>query len=381
MAATLIIRLTDAGAVNDLECVSSLTKNIRVSKVFEFNFAAIASGQELQKLVVILGLNSAEDVYQERFRVDRRRLEAMLADPHVRVAGRIDDVKQAREKIMQLLDTRGGLTIKRVMEETGCHIHFPDSNRTSTVEKSNQVSIAGDMERVERARARVRVSHHHIHFPDSNRTSTVEKSNQVSIAGDMERVERARARVRVSHHHIHFPDSNRTSTVEKSNQVSIAGDVERVERARARVRVSTHPLRRDSACTLLRVAHSGAVPTAPRHHLALRLQIQEQYNVQLPIVAPSQPLPDITSPYVLQIQEQYNVQLPIVAPSQPLPDITSPYVLQIQEQYNVQTHLGVTPLVFCFELPIVAPSQPLPDITSPYVLQIQEQYNVQDCTR
>ncbi|XP_052743425.1 protein bicaudal C isoform X2 [Bicyclus anynana] len=78
---------------------------------------------------------------------------------------------------MQLLDTRGnrvtmkidvsytdhshiigkgGLTIKRVMEATGCHIHFPDSNRTSTQEKSNQVSIAGDMEHVERARARVR---------------------------------------------------------------------------------------------------------------------------------------------------------------------------------------------------------------------------------
>ncbi|KAM3959681.1 protein bicaudal C [Aphomia sociella] len=176
---------------------------------------SVTSAEDLQKLAVILGLNSAEDVYQERFRVDRRRLEAMLAenleesqtaqaffhrvmtetntlvnwparlkigarskkDPHVRVAGRPDDVKLAREKIMQLLDTRsnrvtmkidvsytdhshiigkGGLTIKRVMEDTGCHIHFPDSNRTSTVEKSNQVSIAGDMERVERARARVR---------------------------------------------------------------------------------------------------------------------------------------------------------------------------------------------------------------------------------
>ncbi|XP_072945102.1 protein bicaudal C [Epargyreus clarus] len=176
---------------------------------------SVTSAEDLQKLAVILGLNSAEDVYQERFRVDRRRLEAMLAenleesqtaqvffhrvmdetntlinwparlkigarskkDPHVRIAGRPDDVKLAREKIMQLLDTRsnrvtmkidvsytdhshiigkGGLTIKRVMEETGCHIHFPDSNRTSTMEKSNQVSIAGDMERVERARARVR---------------------------------------------------------------------------------------------------------------------------------------------------------------------------------------------------------------------------------
>lgn len=53
---------------------------------------------------------------------------------------------------------RGGLTIKQVMENTGCHIHFPDSNRTSLLEKSNQVSIAGNCGAVERARARVRVS-------------------------------------------------------------------------------------------------------------------------------------------------------------------------------------------------------------------------------
>lgn len=53
---------------------------------------------------------------------------------------------------------KGGLTIKRVMEDTGCHIHFPDSNRSNHQEKSNQVSIAGEMEGVERARARVRVS-------------------------------------------------------------------------------------------------------------------------------------------------------------------------------------------------------------------------------
>lgn len=52
---------------------------------------------------------------------------------------------------------RGGLTIKQVMETTSCHIHFPDSNRTSLLEKSNQVSIAGNCEAVERARARVRV--------------------------------------------------------------------------------------------------------------------------------------------------------------------------------------------------------------------------------
>lgn len=37
---------------------------------------------------------------------------------------------------------KGGNNIKRVMEETGCHIHFPDSNRNNQAEKSNQVCRA-----------------------------------------------------------------------------------------------------------------------------------------------------------------------------------------------------------------------------------------------
>lgn len=52
---------------------------------------------------------------------------------------------------------KGGLCIKRVMEETQCHIHFPDSNRSNPTEKSNQVSIAGEIDGVEKARSRVRV--------------------------------------------------------------------------------------------------------------------------------------------------------------------------------------------------------------------------------
>lgn len=37
---------------------------------------------------------------------------------------------------------KGGGNIKKVMEDTSCHIHFPDSNRHSANgEKSNQVSI------------------------------------------------------------------------------------------------------------------------------------------------------------------------------------------------------------------------------------------------
>lgn len=46
--------------------------------------------------------------------------------------------------------------LQKVMDETGCHIHFPDSNRSNPNEKSNQVSIAGDMAGVEKARASLR---------------------------------------------------------------------------------------------------------------------------------------------------------------------------------------------------------------------------------
>lgn len=51
---------------------------------------------------------------------------------------------------------KGGATIRRVMDETKCHIHFPDSNRSNKDEKSNQVSIAGELQEVERARGLVR---------------------------------------------------------------------------------------------------------------------------------------------------------------------------------------------------------------------------------
>ncbi|XP_050429624.1 protein bicaudal C homolog 1 [Adelges cooleyi] len=173
------------------------------------------SREEMHNLANSLGLESAEDLAKERFKVDRKKLEAMLhcdgedgitavnffqkvmtdtrtlilwptrlkigakskKDPHVRIAGLADDVKAAKMQVMSVLDDRsnrvtmkldlsytdhshiigrGGLTIKQVMENTGCHIHFPDSNRTSLLEKSNQVSIAGNCGAVERARARVR---------------------------------------------------------------------------------------------------------------------------------------------------------------------------------------------------------------------------------
>jgi protein bicaudal C len=53
---------------------------------------------------------------------------------------------------------RCGNNIKRIMEDTATHIHFPDSNRSNPTEKSNQVSLCGSIEGVEKARALVRAS-------------------------------------------------------------------------------------------------------------------------------------------------------------------------------------------------------------------------------
>ncbi|XP_070693252.1 bicaudal C homolog 2 [Pempheris klunzingeri] len=154
---------------------------------------------------------------EERFRIDRKKLENMLyapqhgdvetgeeffervmsetdtqvkwpsklkigakskKDPHVKVEGKRTNVLEAKKKILEVLETRvnkatlkmdvaytehshvigkGGGNIKKVMEVTSCHIHFPDSNRhNATGEKSNQVSIAGPIEGVEEARRRIR---------------------------------------------------------------------------------------------------------------------------------------------------------------------------------------------------------------------------------
>ncbi|XP_069577419.1 bicaudal C homolog 2 isoform X1 [Brachyistius frenatus] len=164
------------------------------------------------------GQNLDPEWLEERFRIDRKKLETMLyaakhgdgetgeeffervmretntqvkwpsklkigakskKDPHVKVEGKRANVVEAKKKILEVLETRqvnkvtlkmdvaytehshvigkGGGNIKKVMEVTACHIHFPDSNRhNATGEKSNQVSIAGPIEGVEEARRRIR---------------------------------------------------------------------------------------------------------------------------------------------------------------------------------------------------------------------------------
>uniref|UniRef100_A0A1A9WTZ7 SAM domain-containing protein n=1 Tax=Glossina brevipalpis TaxID=37001 RepID=A0A1A9WTZ7_9MUSC len=166
-----------------------------------------------------LGITNPEELYTERFKVDRQKLEQMIKaesyiqdlngaqfffenvskktevhiswpcrlkigakskkDPHVRIVGKSEKVAKAKELVLASLDSkgtrvimkmdvsytdhsyiigRGGNNIKRIMEETSTHIHFPDSNRSSSTEKSNQVSLCGSLEGVEKARALVRLS-------------------------------------------------------------------------------------------------------------------------------------------------------------------------------------------------------------------------------
>ena len=98
-------------------------------------------------------------------------------DPHVKISGIPSMVKAARIKILESLDPRrdrvtlkmdidwtahshiigkAGSSIQKVMDSTGCHVHFPDANRTNGNEKSNQVSISGTPSGVKEARIEIR---------------------------------------------------------------------------------------------------------------------------------------------------------------------------------------------------------------------------------
>uniref|UniRef100_A0A182YDQ3 Uncharacterized protein n=1 Tax=Anopheles stephensi TaxID=30069 RepID=A0A182YDQ3_ANOST len=174
---------------------------------------------DLRLIAAQLGVANPDDLHVERFKVDRQKLEDMIKvetysegmnsaeefftnimketttyvswpcrlkigaktkkDPHIRIVGKMPDVLRAKDKVMSRLDSRGsrvimkmdvsytdhsfiigrgGNNIKRIMEETTTHIHFPDSNRSNPTEKSNQVSMCGSIEGVERARSLVRNS-------------------------------------------------------------------------------------------------------------------------------------------------------------------------------------------------------------------------------
>uniref|UniRef100_A0A8C2XUY3 BicC family RNA binding protein 1 n=1 Tax=Capra hircus TaxID=9925 RepID=A0A8C2XUY3_CAPHI len=233
---------------------------------------------------------------EERFRVDRKKLEAMLQaaaegkgksgedffqkimeetntqiawpsklkigakskkDPHIKVSGKKEDVKEAKEMIMSVLDTKsnrvtlkmdvshtehshvigkGGNNIKKVMEETGCHIHFPDSNRNNQAEKSNQVSIAGQPAGVESARVRIREGTAMLleHLAGSL-ASAIPVSTQLDIAAQHHLFMMGRNGSNIKHimqrtgAQIHFPDP---SNPQRKSTVYLQGTIESVCLAR-----------------------------------------------------------------------------------------------------------------------------------------------------
>ncbi|GBP01035.1 Protein bicaudal C [Eumeta japonica] len=101
-------------------------------------------------------------------------------NPRVRIVGEKREVIKAQEIILANLGwegTRvvmkmnishsdhsriigcGGHNIKRITEDTSTHIHFPNSKRSNDLRKtSNQVSVVGSLENVEKARSLLRLS-------------------------------------------------------------------------------------------------------------------------------------------------------------------------------------------------------------------------------
>ena len=99
-------------------------------------------------------------------------------DPHIKITGPIEQVKIAKEMIMKQLDSKSSrVTIKMDVSHTDhSHVIGKGGSNIKHVMKETEC---------------------HIHFPDSNRNQNVtEKSNQVSIAGQAAGVELARQRIR-----------------------------------------------------------------------------------------------------------------------------------------------------------------------------------------
>ncbi len=87
----------------------------------------------------------------------------------------------------------GGNNIKRIMDETNTHIHFPDSNKESKESKDFARRTNMPYNSNQNPYSYIEGIQHSMNkqFP--------QKSNQVSLNGSLEGVERARAAVRVRH--------------------------------------------------------------------------------------------------------------------------------------------------------------------------------------
>uniref|UniRef100_A0A915DCA8 SAM domain-containing protein n=1 Tax=Ditylenchus dipsaci TaxID=166011 RepID=A0A915DCA8_9BILA len=100
-------------------------------------------------------------------------------DPFVKIFGTEDGVRLAKAMIVanfksnkdritlkmeinhsehSFIIGRGGKNTRQIMQDTTCHIHFPDCNKKDESIRNDQVSIAGSIAQVEKARAKLRLT-------------------------------------------------------------------------------------------------------------------------------------------------------------------------------------------------------------------------------
>ncbi|KAI1710523.1 KH domain-containing protein [Ditylenchus destructor] len=97
-------------------------------------------------------------------------------DPFIKIVGTPSAIRLAEEMIItkfkkdritlkmeishcehSFIIGRGGKNTREIMQQTGCHIHFPDCNKHQDSVKNNQVSISGSVHQVEVARSKLRL--------------------------------------------------------------------------------------------------------------------------------------------------------------------------------------------------------------------------------
>ncbi|KAG1670848.1 Protein bicaudal C 1 [Nymphon striatum] len=100
------------------------------------------------------------------------------ADPYIKLSGSEESIIKARKMIFSRMENRktatmkidvqysdhphmigkGGEKINKLMQRTGCHIHFPDSNKTTDTSKSNLVTLSGHHNNINDAIKGIRIS-------------------------------------------------------------------------------------------------------------------------------------------------------------------------------------------------------------------------------
>ncbi|CAA92750.3 SAM domain-containing protein [Caenorhabditis elegans] len=108
----------------------------------------------------VMSYSNAEVIWPSQLKIGAKTKK----DPYVKVIGSIEQIESARTLVLNSLQIKkervslkmelhhslhshiigkGGRGIQKVMKMTSCHIHFPDSNKYSDSNKSDQVSISG----------------------------------------------------------------------------------------------------------------------------------------------------------------------------------------------------------------------------------------------